>query len=145
MNPLNRRRFLQTSTLAAASATLSRYTPAQPAPTAADATINILPAEPLGTIAPEIYSHFIEQLGGVVYDGVWVGEKSKIPNHNGVRLDFINAMKAVQAPVLRWPGGCFADTYDWRDGLGPARTDDPKRSRLLGPAGHQRASGSTSS
>lgn len=120
MTPLNRRRFLQTSTLAAASATLSRYTPAQAPSTVADATINILPAEPLGTIAPEIYSHFIEQLGGVVYDGVWVGEKSKIPNQNGIRLDFINTMKAVQAPVLRWPGGCFADSYDWRDGLGPA-------------------------
>ncbi len=120
MTSLNRRRFLQTSTLAAASATLTRYAPGQAAPTSADATIDILPSETLGTIAPEIYSHFIEQLGGVVYDGVWVGEKSKIPNLNGVRLDFINTMKAVEAPVLRWPGGCFADSYDWRDGIGPA-------------------------
>ena len=120
MSPLDRRRFLQTSTLAAAAASLSRYTPAQAAPVAVDATIDLSPAEPLGTIAPEIYSHFIEQLGGVVYDGVWVGEKSRIPNRDGVRLDFINTMRAVQAPVLRWPGGCFADSYDWRDGLGPA-------------------------
>lgn len=120
MTQLNRRRFLQTSTLAATSAALARYAPAQAAATTADATINIIPQETLGTIAPEIYSHFIEQLGGVVYDGVWVGEKSKIPNRNGVRLDFINTMKAVQAPVLRWPGGCFADSYDWRDGIGPA-------------------------
>ena len=120
MTSLIRRRFLQTSTLAAASTALSRYTPAQTASSSSEATIDILPSETLGTIAPEIYSHFIEQLGGVIYDGVWVGEKSKIPNLNGVRLDFINTMKAVQAPVLRWPGGCFADSYDWREGIGPA-------------------------
>ncbi len=86
-----------------------------------DARIDILPSEPIGTIAPEIYSHFIEHLGGVIYDGVWVGEKSKIRNTQGVRQAFIDAMRTIQAPVLRWPGGCFAESYDWRDGIGPAR------------------------
>jgi len=118
MKPISRRRFLQDAALAASSVTIAHAALAQS--TSVDAHIDIAPAETIGTIAPEIYSHFIEQLGGVVYDGVWVGEKSKIPNHKGIRQDFINAMKEIEAPVLRWPGGCFADSYDWRDGLGPA-------------------------
>ncbi len=118
-NPLSRRTFLKTSTLAASALALQGpRTLAQS--TQADAHIHILPGEPIGTISPELYSHFIEHLGGVIYDGVWVGEGSKIPNVNGVRKDFIDTMRAVKAPVLRWPGGCFADSYDWRDGLGPA-------------------------
>ena len=75
----------------------------------ADARIDILPSEPIGTISPEIYGHFIEHLGGVIYDGVWVGEGSAIPNEGGIRKAFIETMRAVQAPLLRWPGGCFAD------------------------------------
>jgi alpha-N-arabinofuranosidase len=85
-----------------------------------DAHIDIIPGEPIATISPEIYGHFIEHLGGVIYDGVWVGQDSKIPNTHGIRQAFIDTMKAVQAPLLRWPGGCFADSYDWRDGLGAA-------------------------
>ncbi|WP_263382716.1 alpha-N-arabinofuranosidase [Granulicella arctica] len=115
-----RRRFLQTSTLTATSLALSGKRLLSQTATQVDAHIEILPSEPIATIAPEIYSHFIEQLGGVIYDGVWVGEKSKIANVNGIRKAFIDAMKAVQAPVLRWPGGCFAESYDWRDGIGPA-------------------------
>ncbi len=91
-----------------------------------DAHIEVMPAETIGVISPEIYSHFIEHLGGVIYDGVWVGERSKIRNVNGIRKDFIDTMRAVQAPVLRWPGGCFADSYDWHDGLGPR---DKRRAR----------------
>lgn len=118
--PISRRRLLKSAALAASSVAVSRFALAQAASAGVDAHINIVPSEPIATIAPEIYSHFIEQLGGVVYDGVWVGDKSKIPNRNGIRLDFIKSMQAVQAPVLRWPGGCFADSYDWRDGIGPA-------------------------
>lgn len=116
--PISRRRFLSTAT----ASTLALGHPTffgQTATSQLDAHIEVLPSEPIGTIAPEIYSHFIEHLGGVIYDGVWVGEKSKIPNINGIRKDFVDTMRAVQAPVLRWPGGCFADSYDWRDGLGP--------------------------
>src|ERR1700712_1977212 len=117
-----RRRFLQTSTLTATSLAFSgKRLLSQAASAQVDAHINILPSDPIGTIAPEIYSHFIEQLGGVIYDGVWVGKKSRIANVNGVRKDFIDTMRAVQAPVLRWPGGCFAESYDWRDGIGPKR------------------------
>jgi alpha-N-arabinofuranosidase len=113
----SRRSFLKTTGLAAAALSLRRA-PLLSQSAQVDAHIEILPAEAIGTISPEIYSHFIEQLGGVIYDGVWVGEKSKIPNQNGVRTAFVDAMRAVQAPLLRWPGGCFADSYDWRDGLG---------------------------
>ena len=90
------------------------------------AHIEILPAEPIGTIAPELYGHFIEHLGGVIYDGIWVGEDSKVPNVGGIRKSLIDALKRIHAPVIRWPGGCFADSYDWNDGLGkdrPVRTN----------------------
>jgi alpha-L-arabinofuranosidase len=114
----SRRKFLQTSALAASALAL-RSGSLFSESSLVDAHIEVIPEEPIGAISPEIYSHFIEQLGGVVYDGVWVGENSKIPNQGGIRNSFIDMMRAVQAPVLRWPGGCFADSYDWHDGLGP--------------------------
>jgi alpha-N-arabinofuranosidase len=92
----------------------------------ADARIEILLEEPIGRIAPEIYGHFVEHLGGVVYDGIWVGEDSKVPNIGGVRQAIVEAMKRIRASVIRWPGGCFADSYNWRDGIGP-RKDRPRR------------------
>ena len=66
-----------------------------------------------------IYGHFSEHLGRCIYDGFYVGEHSDIPNVNGLRLDIIEAMKKIKTPVLRWPGGCFADEYHWKDGIGP--------------------------
>ena len=71
-------------------------------------------------INPHIYGHFIEHLGGVIYDGIWVGRDSKIPNLGGLRKQFVDDMKRIGAPNLRWPGGCFADGYHWRDGIGAA-------------------------
>jgi alpha-N-arabinofuranosidase len=85
-----------------------------------DARIEILLEEVLGTISPNIYGHFLEHIGGVIYDGVWVGEKSKVPNIDGIRKDLVEEMRKIKAPVVRYPGGCFADSYDWRDGVGPA-------------------------
>lgn len=117
-NSTSRRAFLKASSLAASALALRHSTLLAQSGPHTDASIEILPAEPIGTISPEIYSHFIEHLGGVIYDGVWVGEDSPIPNQHGIRTAFIDAMRAVQAPVLRWPGGCFADSYDWRDGIG---------------------------
>lgn len=70
-------------------------------------------------INKNIYGHFAEHLGRCIYDGIWVGKDSKIPNINGYRTDIVNALKEMQIPVLRWPGGCFADTYHWKDGIGP--------------------------
>ena len=70
-------------------------------------------------ISRNIYGHFAEHLGHCIYGGFYVGDTSKIPNTNGVRNDIIAALKKMKIPVLRWPGGCFADTYHWRDGIGP--------------------------
>ena len=66
-----------------------------------------------------IYGHFAEHLGRCIYGGFFVGDTSKIPNTNGVRNDIIKALKDLKIPNLRWPGGCFADTYHWKDGIGP--------------------------
>ena len=84
-------------------------------------TVHLVLKERIGTIAPEIYGHFSEHIGGVFYDGLWVGKDSKIPNINGFRKDIIEKLRKIKIPVLRWPGGCFAETYDWRDGIGPNR------------------------
>lgn len=92
----------------------------------ADARIEVLLDEPIGRIAPEIYGHFVEHLGGVVYDGIWVGENSKVPNVGGLRKALVDALKRVNPSVIRWPGGCFADSYNWRDGVGPKK-DRPRR------------------
>ncbi len=70
-------------------------------------------------IYKEIYGQFAEHLGSCIYGGLWVGEDSAIPNINGYRKDVFNALKTLQVPVLRWPGGCFADEYHWMDGIGP--------------------------
>ena len=72
-----------------------------------------------GTISRHLYGHFAEHLGRCIYDGLWVGEDSPIPNTKGVRTDVIDALKKLKIPNLRWPGGCFADDYHWRDGIGP--------------------------
>ncbi len=71
------------------------------------------------TISKHIYGHFSEHLGTLIYGGIWVGEDSDIPNTDGYRTDVLEALKELKVPVLRWPGGCFADTYHWKDGIGP--------------------------
>ena len=75
--------------------------------------------EKKGKIYPEVYGHFSEHLGRCIYEGMYVGEDSNIPNVNGMRTDVVEALKELQVPVLRWPGGCFADEYHWKDGIGP--------------------------
>ena len=75
-----------------------------------------------GTINRNIYGQFSEHLGRCIYGGLYVGEDSGIPNRNGMRADAVKALRAIRVPVLRWPGGCFADTYHWRDGIGPKET-----------------------
>jgi len=67
----------------------------------------------------EIYGHFSEHLGRCIYDGIYTGENSSVPNIRGMRIDIIEALKKIKLPVLRWPGGCFADEYHWKDGIGP--------------------------
>src|SRR5690606_5180671 len=70
-------------------------------------------------ISRYIYGQFAEHLGHCIYGGLWVGKNSSIPNTRGIRNDVVKALKAIQVPVIRWPGGCFADTYHWMDGIGP--------------------------
>jgi len=81
----------------------------------------------IATIQPELHSSFAEHLGSCVYGGLWVGPKSNIPNINGYRRQAVEYLKELGIPVLRWPGGCFADDYHWRDGIGPVE----KRPRIV--------------
>lgn len=76
----------------------------------------------ISKINKEIYGHFSEHLGRCIYGGIYVGEDSPIPNVRGIRTDVVEALKAIKVPVVRWPGGCFADTYHWMDGIGPKET-----------------------
>jgi alpha-N-arabinofuranosidase len=74
----------------------------------------------IGTVRPDFHSHFAEHLGSCTYGGIWVGKNSPIPNIDGFRKATVEYLKELGVPVLRWPGGCFADDYHWRDGIGPA-------------------------
>ncbi|GAA4913456.1 alpha-N-arabinofuranosidase [Nesterenkonia rhizosphaerae] len=77
------------------------------------------------TISRHLYGHFAEHLGRCIYEGFWVGEESSIPHVDGIRSDVVEALRAIRIPNLRWPGGCFADEYHWKDGIGP-REDRPQ-------------------
>lgn len=97
-------------------------TTASPAADVIEARLTIQ-AEAAGPrIEPDVYGQFAEHLGSGIYGGLWVGRESKIPNVRGWRKDVVQALKQLEVPVVRWPGGCFADDYDWRDGIG-----DPKK------------------
>ncbi|MCL6219409.1 alpha-N-arabinofuranosidase [Zunongwangia pacifica] len=85
----------------------------------AQTSVTIKNDESAPVINRNIYGHFAEHLGRCIYGGLYVGEDSEIPNTDGVRNDLIEALKNLQIPILRWPGGCFADTYHWKDGIGP--------------------------
>ena len=92
------------------------------------ALVRVLPDEPLGVISPLLHGHFIEHLGRCCNEGLWVGPESRIPNRGGFRADVLDLLAHLGLPVLRWPGGCYADTYHWRDGIGPY----DRRPRTLG-------------
>ena len=79
----------------------------------------INPNRKLSRINRQIYGHFSEHLGRCIYEGIYVGKNSPIENVNGMRSDVVEALKEIRVPVLRWPGGCFADEYHWMDGIGP--------------------------
>jgi len=90
------------------------------------ATIDVLLNEGKQTISPDNFGYLLEVIGTSVYDGVWVGEKSKIPHIDGIRKDLIEHLRKIKASVIRWPGGSFASNYDWKDGIGP-RSERPTR------------------
>jgi alpha-L-arabinofuranosidase len=120
---MERRDFLRMAAAAAALVAAPRTS------RAATARVDVLVGEPIGPITADFYGHFVEHLGGVVYDGIWVGEGSKIPNTNGIRQALVDAMRKLPKGAIRWPGGCFADSYDWRDGIGP-RDARPRRTNF---------------
>ncbi len=84
------------------------------------------------TISKYIYGHFAEHLGRCIYDGIWVNTNSDIPNTRGIRNDVIDALKELDIPVLRWPGGCYADLYQWKDGIGPKDERPPVINKFWG-------------
>jgi len=122
---ISRRRFIRTAALTGGAIL------AGPSLRAATSSgeIRILLEEPIGTISPDLYGHFTEHIGGVIYDGIWVGEGSKIPNQDGIRSALVEYMRRLKPSVVRWPGGCFADSYNWRDGIGP-RAKRPRRTNF---------------
>ena len=97
-----------------------------PGSAATDVSMTIRADTPGAVIDPAVYGQFAEHLGRLIYEGIWVGEDSKIPNTRGYRNDVVAALKELGVPVLRWPGGCFADEYNWRDGIGP-RAQRPRK------------------
>ncbi len=105
--------------LASSAPVLAQSAPAPAAP-ATPSTLTVQADKPGATINRDIFGQFAEHLGEGIYGGVWVGKGSSIPNVRGIRSDVVAALKAIQVPVVRWPGGCFADEYHWRDGIGPA-------------------------
>jgi alpha-N-arabinofuranosidase len=122
---MNRRRFLKAGGLAAMAAkelgAAAHAMAAAPAPRArsGQARVTVVMDEPTGRLNRNILGHFAEHLGACVYGGMWVGTDSSIPNTKGLRNDTIAALQRIHAPIIRWPGGCFADIYHWRDGIGP--------------------------
>jgi alpha-N-arabinofuranosidase len=129
--PINRRGALGRLALAgftgAAAATSARLVRARSrAVAAADLAVTVLLDEPIGTIRPALYSQFAEHIGGVIYDGIWVGPESKVANIDGIRRALVEHVNQLGPVVVRWPGGCFADKYHWRDGVG-SRRDRPRR------------------
>jgi len=113
---------------ALAALTMAAALPAAAAPASASETaqITVHVDQPGPVMRPELQGQFAEELGHGVYGGIWVGEDSPIPNIRGYRKDVVAALQAIKVPVIRWPGGCFADGYHWRDGVGP-RAQRPVR------------------
>ncbi|MBM4169536.1 MAG: alpha-N-arabinofuranosidase [Ignavibacteria bacterium] len=96
-----------------------------PGKTASSHTLTIHADRGTHTISRHIYGHFAEHLGGCIYGGVWVGPESSIPNTRGIRNDVTAALRKIKVPNIRWPGGCFADDYHWKDGIGPREQRPP--------------------
>src|SRR5215470_10501453 len=117
---MNRRDFLRAS-IYASTGLIHRVSSAL----SAVAEIEITTSDTGPEISPHLYGQFIEHLGGVIYDGIWVGRSSKVANVDGIRKQFVDDLRRIGVPNFRWPGGCFADGYHWRDGIG----DPAKRPR----------------
>ncbi|MHC4500268.1 MAG: hypothetical protein ACYS21_14275 [Planctomycetota bacterium] len=88
----------------------------EPTEEAIEAHVKVSPGVEYHNVSPYIYGQFIEHVGGCIYDGIWVREDSEIENAGGIRLDTVRALKKIEVPIVRWPGGLFADNYHWRGG-----------------------------
>jgi alpha-N-arabinofuranosidase len=119
---ISRRQFVASAATVAACSVLPRRLFA--APSSKTQRVVVRTDSEIGVVRPEFHGHFAEHLGSCVYGGLWVGKNSRIPNVDGYRKQAVEYLKELGVPVLRWPGGCFADDYHWRDGIGPKR---PKR------------------
>jgi alpha-L-arabinofuranosidase len=119
---------LRVAFLAAAISAINVATAASPRITLA---VSVDTNSPRPKIDRNIYGQFAEHKGRLIYDGIWVGEDSAIPNTRGIRNDVVAALKRIHVPVVRWPGGCFGDLYHWRDGIGP-REARPRRRDVYG-------------
>jgi alpha-N-arabinofuranosidase len=126
---MRRREFVQKGVVGAGALLFGRWSAFGVGSAGVESRIEVLPDEPLGIISPNIYGHFVENLSGVVYDGIWVGDNSKIPNIHGIRKELVDEMRKIKPAVVRFPGGCFADSYDWKDGIGLAEKR-PKRTNF---------------
>jgi alpha-N-arabinofuranosidase len=124
VNPVSRRHFVAGSAALAASVLVPSGLFGSP--TSATQPVVVHADSVIGVVRPEFHGHFIEHLGSCVYGGLWVGKNSNIPNINGYRKQAVEYLRELGIPVLRWPGGCFADDYHWRDGIGPV-LNRPKR------------------
>ena len=113
----------------AAALALSGTTPHGQSAAAPPIAIAVDASQKGPTISRHLFGQFAEHLGRGVYEGVWVGADSPIPNTRGIRNDVVAALKAIRVPNVRWPGGCFADEYHWRNGIGPR----DKRPATLNP------------
>ena len=115
-------RFMQAAAIVSLTLSTSAHAQSEqtPAPVSATETLTVQADAPGPIINRDIFGQFAEHLGKGIYGGVWVGRDSKIPNVRGIRSDVVGALRAIKVPVVRWPGGCFADEYHWRDGIGLA-------------------------
>jgi alpha-N-arabinofuranosidase len=124
---LTRREFaLKSARLATAASIASFVPPWIFSDSVSSQRVTIRTDQEIGIVRPELHGQFAEHLGSCVYGGLWVGKNSPIPNTNGFRKQAIDYLRELGIPVLRWPGGCFADDYHWRDGIGPP-AQRPKR------------------
>jgi len=121
---MSRRQFAQSTAALSLSALLPRALFSAPASNAQEIVIHT--DNEIGTVRPELHGQFAEHVGSCIYGGLWVGKNSPIPNINGYRKAAVEYLRELGIPVLRWPGGCFADDYHWRDGIGPVEKR-PKR------------------
>lgn len=129
MAGISRRRFLTNTAALSAVGAVPRWVRAAPEASVSTRRFVVRTDSEIGRIRPELHGQFVEHLGSCIYGGIWVGKDSPIANVGGYRKQMIDYLKELGVPVLRWPGGCFADDYHWQEGIGPVK-QRPRRPNL---------------